>query len=156
VRFIGWIVLGALILTTLACEQGDRHYNELAVYRDAAGDIEVVYKPCHHPGVTSVRFVEIKGGVIGDDDDRTLWEIRSRGLQQDHFTVGKTPEDFSEVVKVIEAPTGKEPFGFIVTKVGGWRQMKSFHLDQLRTDKLFLDKNRYLTRQEFVARDNCP
>jgi hypothetical protein len=121
------------------------------------GAIEVLFNPCGSLAIEEVRLVEVKGGVIGDDDDIVLWEVRADGpvpsSSLSTFVLGKSRDRFTETVPMAESLPNK--MGLLVFAGGRIHANTSFKVDDLMTGAYLNYKEKYVSKADFVAFDSC-
>jgi hypothetical protein len=149
------LVLATFSLLLAACDH-PRPYNEIALSLSNAGDMVIHFRPCNNDQAINVKLVEIKGDVVGDDDDVTVWEIRrTRYIALDAFTVRQTPDAYVEVVNQVPADVSQKRLGVIITKGSELRQYKSFLANQLKSERFYLDTGNYVTPQKWEQLNTC-
>ena len=107
-----WLTAGALLL--LHCDEV-RQLKLIGIsLRDQKG-LQIHFIPCPDDAVIRIRLYDVHGGVIGDEDDRLLWEIESRrGSDQTLYSVGSVPPGFSEPKRLSLSWNSSDRLGVLV------------------------------------------
>lgn len=120
------------------------------------GTVLVRYVYCPDEALKRVQlFLDVKNEyVVGDRDDRLLWEIvpeKGRLPRPTEFVLGEVPDGFEQTVELRTALEPGRLYGVLINSniqvIGG----AEFTLDQIRPNRI-LSTGQYFTEAEFRER----
>jgi hypothetical protein len=150
-------VLAALAALAAAC---DPHIGlpskAIGLSQTPDGNVLVRYVYCPDESLKSVRlFVGARDDpVVGNRDDRLLWEIVAQKGEQPRpreFVVGEVPNGFEQVVELRTTLVSGRLYGILIDSTIQVIGSAEFTLDELRIDGI-LSTERYVTETEFRER----
>jgi len=120
------------------------------------GNVLVRYVYCPDESLKSVRlFVGARDDpVVGNRDDRLLWEIVAQKGEQPRpteFVVGEVPDGFEQVVELRTTLVSGRLYGILIDSTIQVIGSAEFTLDEVRIDGI-LSTERYITETEFRER----
>lgn len=156
-RLVKFILAISATILIAACSFGEPDPGRaLSISRAESGDVAVLYKPCVARSIETIRLVDQFGTILGNEDDRILWEVRavSPFIVENTFSliIGLTPDGFEEVVPLTIPLEGR--LGLIVLTD---RQTTSegFEIDDLQVGMYRTHRGDYLTLEAFEEFDTC-
>lgn len=155
-----WAVIPILFAYVVgaACDPGQES-SAIGVSLSTSDRPEVRFVTCGQHRITEITLFELTNAVVvGDEDDKVLWRIRSSGAPaRDQYEVGVAPEGFRVVTPFISLELEQDrEYGFVLdtTSIGGYIV---FEPRQLRVGSVLTLNGGYLDPADFVdrARRRC-